>query len=146
MPRAPLSERFVLALGSFIARIFYRVQATGTDTLPTGGFLLLPNHVSFVDAIVLFLACPRPPRFVIYEEFYNNPILRPVLRAVGCIPITPRRAKDAMRRAAELIAAGEIVCVFPEGQLSRTGTLQRLQRRRDQRPQQGWQPQQAAAE
>ena len=54
--------------------------------------------------------------------------LNPFLRLAGCIPITPRRAKDAMRAAADRIRAGEIVCVFPEGQLSRSGTLLRLRR------------------
>ena len=54
--------------------------------------------------------------------------MHPVLRAVGCIPITPRKAKDAMREAAAKIRAGEIVCLFPEGELSRSGSLLRLRR------------------
>ncbi|MDQ6807824.1 MAG: AMP-binding protein [Verrucomicrobiota bacterium] len=128
MSPSPLAERFLFRFGSALARLFYRVQGTGQDTLPPGGFLLLPNHVSFVDAIVLLLACPRPIRFIIDEEFYRNRFLHPFLRTVGCIPITPRRAKDAMRAAADLIREGEIVCLFPEGQLSRSGTLLRLRR------------------
>ena len=128
MNAAPLAERLLFRLGAAFFGLFYRVRATGTDTLPERGFLLLPNHVSFVDAIVLLLACPRPIRFIIDEEFYRHPLLHPFLRTAGCIPITPSRAKDAMRRAAELIKAGEIVCVFPEGQLTRSGTLLRLQR------------------
>src|SRR6476660_3272362 len=108
--------------------MIYRVSATGADRLPTGGFLLLPNHISWVDAIVLSLACPRPIRFIIDEGVYRNRVLHPFLRAISCIPITGRKAKDGMREAAARIRAGEIVCLFPEGELSRTGSLLRLRR------------------
>jgi acyl-[acyl-carrier-protein]-phospholipid O-acyltransferase/long-chain-fatty-acid--[acyl-carrier-protein] ligase len=109
-------------------RIFYRVTATGAERLPEGGFLLLPNHISWIDAIMLSMACPRPIRFIIDEGVYRNPILNPILRAVSCIPITGRKAKDGMREAAARIRAGEIVCMFPEGELTRTGSLLRLRR------------------
>ncbi len=109
-------------------RLIYRVTPVGLERLPPGGFLLLPNHISFIDALILLVACPRPIRFIIDQEYYENRFLHPVLRAVGCIPITARRAKDAMRLAAEKIREGEIVCLFPEGQLSRSGTLLRLRR------------------
>ncbi len=128
MRNPSLAERYLFRFGSALARVFYRVTATGCELLPSGGCLLLPNHVSFVDAIVLLLACPRPIRFIIDDEFYHKPVLHPFLRTVGCIPITARRAKDAMRVAADLIGAGEIVCLFPEGQLSRSGSLLRLRR------------------
>ncbi len=106
----------------------YRVITFGQERLPAGGFLLLPNHISFVDAIVLQLACPRRVRYIVDESFYRNKILQPILRLAGCIPISPRRAKEAVRLAAEQIRAGDIVCLFPEGQLTRSGTLLRLQR------------------
>ena len=109
-------------------RLIYRVNAVGLDRLPRGGFLLLPNHITWVDALILLVACPRPIRFIIDQEYYENSFLHPILRVVGCIPITSRRAKDAMRRAAEKIRDGEIVCLFPEGQLTRSGTLLRLRR------------------
>jgi acyl-[acyl-carrier-protein]-phospholipid O-acyltransferase/long-chain-fatty-acid--[acyl-carrier-protein] ligase len=80
-----------------------------------------------VDAIVLQLACPRPIRYVIDQEFYHKPILHSILRVLGCIPIDTRHSHSAIRAATEKIAAGEIVCVFPEGRLERRGTLLRLQ-------------------
>src|SRR3979409_1306978 len=92
-----------------IARIVYRVSASGQERLPSGGFLLLPNHISFVDAIVLQLACPRRVRYIVDEGFYRNKILHPFLRLAGCIPISRRHAKEAVRLAAEQIRAGEIV-------------------------------------
>ncbi len=128
MMGSSFSERILYFIGLGIGRLIYRVRTLGAENLPPGGFLLLPNHISFVDAIVLQLACPRRIRFIIDQEYYRNRILHPILRIAGCIPITPRRAKDAMRAAAEQIRAGEVVCLFPEGQLSRSGTLLRLRR------------------
>src|SRR2546421_9631336 len=95
-------------VGLSFARLIYRVTTTGVERLPEGGFLLLPNHITWVDAIVLSMACPRPIRFIIDEGVYRNPVLNPFLRAVGCIPITGRKAKEGMREAIARIQAGEI--------------------------------------
>src|SRR5215467_2777582 len=122
------TERALYFFGRLLVRCFYRVTALGLEDLPRGGFLLLPNHITWVDAIVLQLACSRPIRYVIDQEHYHNPILHPVLRTLGCIPINIRNSRSAIRAAAEKIAEGEIVCLFPEGQLERTGVLLRLQR------------------
>lgn len=128
MAKISAAERALRFFGLGLARLIYRVTATGVENLPQGGFLLLPNHITWVDAIVLLLASPRPIRFVIDEGVYRNRILNPVLRVVGCIPITARKAKDAVRDAAARIRTGEIVCLFPEGELSRSGSLLRLRR------------------
>src|ERR1043166_8814853 len=128
MAATPIAERLLYFFGAAVSRCFYRVSAHGTDTLPAGGCLLLPNHISWIDAIVLQLACPRPVRYIIDQEFYHKPLLRPLLRTVGCIPIDTRHARSAIKAATERLAAGEVVCLFPEGQLTRTGTLLRLRR------------------
>jgi acyl-[acyl-carrier-protein]-phospholipid O-acyltransferase/long-chain-fatty-acid--[acyl-carrier-protein] ligase len=122
------TERALYFFGRLLVRSFYRVTAIGLGNLPDGGFLLVPNHISWVDALVLQLACARPIRFVVDQEYYHKPILHPFLRALGCIPINIRHSHAAVRAAAEKIADGEIVCVFPEGQLERRGTLLRLHR------------------
>ena len=121
-------ERALHLVARPLVSFFYRVHALGLEHLPEGGFLLLPNHITWVDAIVLQLACPRPIRYIIDQEFYHKPILRPFLRTVGCIPIDVRHSRSAIRAATEQLAAGEIVCLFPEGQLTRSGTLLRLRR------------------
>jgi acyl-[acyl-carrier-protein]-phospholipid O-acyltransferase/long-chain-fatty-acid--[acyl-carrier-protein] ligase len=111
-----------------LASLIYRVSAHGQHWLPAGGFLLLPNHLTWVDAVVLQLACPRPIRFVVDAAIYRIAWLNPIFRAVGALPISPKRARDAVRDAADAIRAGEIVCIFPEGELSRTGMLLKLKR------------------
>ena len=128
MAKISAAERALRFFGLGLARLVYRVAASGRENLPPGGFLLLPNHITWVDAIVLLLASPRPIRFIIDEGVYRNRFLHPFLQAGGCIPITSRKAKDAMREAAAKIRAGEIVCLFPEGELSRSGSLLRLRR------------------
>src|SRR6266436_3787756 len=122
------AERMLHIIVGPLLRCLYRVTAHGLRNLPSGGFLLLPNHITWVDAIVLQVACPRPIRYIIDQEFYRKPILYPFLRIVRCIPIDIRHPRSAIRVAAEQITAGEIVCLFPEGQLTRSGTLLRLQR------------------
>jgi acyl-[acyl-carrier-protein]-phospholipid O-acyltransferase / long-chain-fatty-acid--[acyl-carrier-protein] ligase len=121
-------ERALHFFADPLVRSVYRVTALGVEHLPQGGFLLLPNHITWVDAIVLQIACPRPIRYIIDQEFYCKPILQPFVRLVRCIPIDTRHSHSAVRAATEKIADGEIVCVFPEGQLERAGTLLRLQR------------------
>jgi acyl-[acyl-carrier-protein]-phospholipid O-acyltransferase / long-chain-fatty-acid--[acyl-carrier-protein] ligase len=106
----------------------YRVTTLGTDNLPEGGFLLLPNHISWIDAIVLQLASPRPIRYIIDQEFYYKPALHPFLKVLRCIPIDTHHSHSAVRAAAKSIRDGEIVCLFPEGELERAGTLLRLRR------------------
>jgi acyl-[acyl-carrier-protein]-phospholipid O-acyltransferase/long-chain-fatty-acid--[acyl-carrier-protein] ligase len=121
-------ERALHILGTSIARCFYRVTAIGLKNLPSGGFLLLPNHISWVDAVLLQVACPRPIRYIIDTSIYRNRVLHPIFRTLKCIPIDSRHSRNAIREAAERIAQGEIVCLFPEGQLTRSGTLLRLRR------------------
>ncbi len=121
--------RTVRFFGTIFFRLIYRVHLVGGDRIPkTGGVLLLPNHISWVDAIILQISCPRPIRFLIFDAFYKNPVLNPILRLFEAIPISAAHARDGMRAAAERLQAGEVVCVFPEGELSRTGTLLRLKK------------------
>src|SRR5437763_3428703 len=128
MPHMSAGERALHFVARPLVSFFYRVHALGLEHLPEGGFLLLPNHITWVDAIVLQLACPRPIRYIVDQEFYRKPMLHWFMRTVGCIPIDVRHSRSAIRAATEQLAAGEIVCLFPEGQLTRSGTLLRLRR------------------
>ena len=103
---APFSTRLRDSVAGFlrvvlgaIVRCFYRVKVLGGENLPTtGGVLLLPNHITWVDAVLLQLACPRPIRFLVYDSIYRQRIFNPIFRLVGAIPIPPGRAKEGSTR------------------------------------------------
>ncbi len=117
-----------LALG-LLGRTFYRVTPIGLENMPTtGGVLLLPNHISYVDAVILQLACPRPIRFLVYDQIYQSRLLRWGLNLLGAIPISPKKARTGIETAVNALEKGEVVCLFPEGALTRTATLQKLNR------------------
>jgi acyl-[acyl-carrier-protein]-phospholipid O-acyltransferase/long-chain-fatty-acid--[acyl-carrier-protein] ligase len=121
-------QKLFRLFGGILAGAFYRVKTFGLENLPKSGFLLAPNHMTYVDAVVLQLACPRPIRFVVNESIYRIKWLNPIFRLIEAIPISNTRAKDALREAAMRIKSGEIVCIYPEGELSRTGTLLKLRK------------------
>jgi acyl-[acyl-carrier-protein]-phospholipid O-acyltransferase / long-chain-fatty-acid--[acyl-carrier-protein] ligase len=93
MPGDSAIERAFYFLACGVARLVYRVKAIGIENLPTDGCLLVPNHITWVDAIILQLACPRAVRFIIDEEFYHKPMLHPVLRMARTIPIDRRKPR-----------------------------------------------------
>jgi acyl-[acyl-carrier-protein]-phospholipid O-acyltransferase/long-chain-fatty-acid--[acyl-carrier-protein] ligase len=123
------SRPLALLCGIF-AGALYRLNTFGLENLPKGGFLLVANHVSGLDTLLLQLACPRPIRFVAIDFVCTHRWLCRVLGLVGAdvIPISKDHSKDAIEKAAEHIKNGEIVCVFPEGELSHTGVLLKVQK------------------
>src|SRR2546429_7568672 len=96
-PNMSIAERAVHFFALPLLRCFYRVTPDGLENLPEGGFLLLPNHITWVDAMVLQLACPRPIRYIVDQEFYRRPSLHRFLRLARCIPIDARRSRSAIR-------------------------------------------------
>jgi acyl-[acyl-carrier-protein]-phospholipid O-acyltransferase/long-chain-fatty-acid--[acyl-carrier-protein] ligase len=121
--------KFIRTFFGVPVRLIYRLDIHGLAHLPAaGGVLLLPNHITWIDAIILQLACPRPIRFMVFEGIYRWPILNPIFRLFGVIPVSPVHAKEGVRLAAARLQAGEVVCIFPEGELTRTGTLLRLKK------------------
>ena len=105
-----LPESLLRLSAAIIASCIYKVRAIGMENLPkTGGVLLISNHVTYVDAVVLQLACPRSIRFVAYEGFHKTWWLGWALRILGVIPISSRRARDAVRSVAKSSAS------FPRG-------------------------------
>lgn len=109
-------------------RIFYQVRTGGLERLPSGGALVLCNHLSYVDAVVLQVASPRPLRFVAFGGAARTGYMRFLLRALGVIPVSRDKPLKGIRVAVDALKRGELVCVFPEGAISRTGQLMRLRR------------------
>ncbi len=116
-----------------LAHTIYRVRVIGRDNVPEqGGALLVPNHVSFADGLFLIASIARPIRFVVYAPYFERPIMGRFLRAMRAIPISasggPKVILQAFREAGRALDAGDLVCVFPEGQLTRTGMMAPFQR------------------
>ena len=135
-PRQSLLVRIVIALPNwglrvllwFLSRIIYRVKVLGKENIPgKGGALLVSNHMSFVDVVLISAAANRPVRFLIFSDVYNLPFIKPFALLMRAIPIpTEMRPRDivrAFREASDAIRAGELVCVFAEGHITRTGSM-----------------------
>ncbi|SEK84131.1 hypothetical protein SAMN05216359_103294 [Roseateles sp. YR242] len=113
----------------FVVHAIYRLRAQGTAHIPEEGpALLAPNHVSYVDALVLSALSPRPIRFVMDASIFRVPVLSWLFRQVNAIPIaSAKKEPETLERAMAAVDAalrnGELVCVFPEGALTRDGQL-----------------------
>ena len=116
-------------VAAIVARSLYRVKSSGVENVPsTGGAVLIANHLSYVDAVVLQLVCPRPIRFVGFHGLREQRLLDLCLRWSGAISISSMHPGEGIKAAIRAAAAGELVCVFPEGHISRTGQLMGLKR------------------
>ncbi|WP_323120902.1 MFS transporter [Burkholderia alba] len=112
-----------------LVHTFYRIRLVHAERIPEeGGAVLVCNHVSYVDALVIAAASPRPIRFVMDHRIFAKPFASWVFRHAKAIPIAPRHEDAAMlERAYDACEAalndGELVCIFPEGKLTKTGDL-----------------------
>lgn len=124
-----LAYGIVQALSAVTVKFFYRVRTKGMENIPAeGGVLLLCNHVSYVDVVILGVISRRPIRFLSWEGFERHFLMRWVMRTMNTIPVAEEKAKEAVQRAAEALQAGEIVCIFPEGHVTRNGSIATLRR------------------
>ncbi len=114
-----------------VAHLLYRLRVHHQDRVPkTGGGLIVCNHASYVDWLLLWVASPRPVTFVLWGGYYRNPILRFFLSWVrnNTIPIDnrtnrPHAVIDSLKRIAAALDAGQLVVLFPEGRLTRSGNM-----------------------
>jgi acyl-[acyl-carrier-protein]-phospholipid O-acyltransferase/long-chain-fatty-acid--[acyl-carrier-protein] ligase len=123
MPDVFLRLMFVI-----FTNTLYRLRIVGQEHVPqSGGALLIPNHMSFVDGFLLMASVDRPIRFVVDTAYATHPLFKWVMTAMKVIPITSsgdtRMILRALRSAGQALDDGELVCIFPEGQITRTGTL-----------------------
>jgi len=108
-------------------RIFsstYRIEIIGFENMPgQGGVLMLGNHISWLDWAMVQIASPRPVHFVMHRAIYRLWYLKWFLDLFGVIPIARGHSKEALQEINRLLREGEVVCLFPEGTISRNGQL-----------------------
>ncbi|HEX3135261.1 MAG TPA: AMP-binding protein, partial [Planctomycetota bacterium] len=106
----------------------YRVRVTGAEHLPrTGGCLVVCNHLSYSDGLILGAHLPRPGRFLVYRSYVEMPVIGLFLRAAGVIPVAAEDSRRALLAsidaAIDAAKSGEVVVIFPEGKLTHSGQM-----------------------
>jgi 1-acyl-sn-glycerol-3-phosphate acyltransferase len=116
-------------LSWMIVSLLYRIRVEGGENVPEEGpAVLVANHVSFMDPLIVNAATRRPPRFVMYYRIFNIPVLRFIFRTAKAIPIAGRKEDEALMERAfaevdQTLADGGLVCIFPEGGITRDGEI-----------------------
>lgn len=112
-----------------ITHTMYRVKHSALENIPDDGpAVLVCNHVSYMDAMIIAGACHRPIRFVMFKPIYHMPVLNFVFRTAKAIPIhsksaDPETYETAFNRISEELSEGEVICIFPEGKLTTDGEI-----------------------
>jgi len=127
-----LPNATIRALVWLVSRTIYKLRVRGHDNLPKkGGALLVANHVSWLDGVFLILTSSRPVRMVAFSTYVQNPWIRWLTELYNTIPINiddgPKALMASIKTARNAIKDGELVCIFAEGKLTRTGYLQPFQ-------------------
>jgi acyl-[acyl-carrier-protein]-phospholipid O-acyltransferase/long-chain-fatty-acid--[acyl-carrier-protein] ligase len=113
-----------------VVHAVYRIRVEGIENLPEkGGALLIANHVSFVDGFVLYFSLPRPVRFVVYADYIRPWWARWFAHVAEMVAIEPgkRSMVESVRRARKALLDGQVVGVFPEGEITHTGDMGEFQ-------------------
>ena len=125
-----LVPEYLLRFIAWVAtRFVYRFKVRGDENIPTeGAAILVCNHVSFVDAILLMAASPRPIVFIMDHRIFKLPVLGTLFRLAKAVPIAPQKEdpqayEQAFVRAREVLADGQLLGIFPEGAITRDGQL-----------------------
>lgn len=122
-------EFLIRFIAWILIHTIHRVRAVDVERIPEkGAAVLVCNHVSYVDAIVIMAASPRPIRFVVDHRIFKMPVLSWVFRNARAIPIAPAKEDPAMMEKAYdaiagALADGDLICIFPEGKLTATGDV-----------------------
>lgn len=119
-----LPHSLITILAALVLKRRYKIDVLGFENLPEDkGLLLLGNHISWIDGILLQMVCPRKVRFVMLRSIYNLWYLKPLMKFFGCIPISSGNSKSSLAAVNAALNNGDVVCLFPEGAISRTGSL-----------------------
>jgi acyl-[acyl-carrier-protein]-phospholipid O-acyltransferase/long-chain-fatty-acid--[acyl-carrier-protein] ligase len=122
-----LPRPLMMLIVNAVVRLLYRIKVHHPDRMPKqGAVLLLPNHVSYADALVLGVSTDRRVRFVMVDSLYKIRSIHWFLKLFGTVPISATKAKEAVRTVGGALDEGGVVVLFPEGQLTRTGFFNEL--------------------
>ncbi len=124
-----IPQEFIRMIGIWGMNLIYRPRLINAERIPErGGALIVANHVTYADALFLTMLCPRPVRFIVAEEFMGFRLLGWVLEIFNSLPISSKNPREAILNAAQAIENGDLICIFPEGQLTRSGCLTPIRR------------------
>lgn len=124
-----IPQNFLRFVALALVKLIYRVRVEHGERIPKqGGVLLIANHVSYIDAFIVSAACERKVRFIASDQFHKMRFIGPFLNLFDVVPVSPSRAKDAIVLVAETVASGDVVCIFPEGQITRSGVLTEIRK------------------
>lgn len=125
-----MPEYIVRLVMLVVTRVVYRLKVRGDEHLPTdGAAILVCNHVSFIDAVILGVCSPRPMVFLMDHRIFKTPGIGWFFRAVKAIPIAPQKEdpqayEQAFERARQVLRDGDLLCLFPEGAITKDGSMQ----------------------
>ncbi|HEY9065642.1 MAG TPA: MFS transporter [Burkholderiaceae bacterium] len=125
-----LVPEYLLRFVAFVlTRLIYRFKVRGDEHIPaSGAAILVCNHVSFIDPVLMMAASPRPIRFIMDHQIFKLPVLGWFFKLAKAIPIAPQREnaatyEQAFARARQVLDEGDLLCIFPEGGITRNGEL-----------------------
>lgn len=119
--------RILKIVCNVVFRLFWRWRIVGAEHFPKSGpVILVANHVSVWDPVIIAAAMPRNVRFMAKEELFQIPLLNSIITQLGSFPVKRGQAdRGAIKQALEILAEGEVLGLFPEGTRSKTGELQK---------------------
>jgi len=123
-----IPEYFLRFMAWLLTHTFYKIRIVGAENVPFHGpALLSANHISYVDALLVGATLQRFIKFIMYKKIYELPLVRQLCSIMEVIPIAPYEGKESVKASLEAarqkLLAGEVLCIFPEGQITRNGQM-----------------------
>ena len=117
----------VRCIAVLLTHTLYRLTVRGAENIPAkSGALLIANHSSYIDSLLILICTSRQVRFLIHEKFYRHPLIHPFAKMIGAIEVPSRgknRIEKMLKNIQQTLRKGKVVCVFPEGKVSRNGVM-----------------------
>ncbi|MGI6525462.1 MAG: AMP-binding protein [Bdellovibrionota bacterium] len=118
---------FITKMNWLIIRFIYKLKIVGDENIPqSGGAILVCNHVSYFDPLILAAVIKRPVRFLVYERIANKPLIKPLTKLMRVIPIPAKCTRESLKslgEAAQAVRNGELIVIFAEGHVQRVGNM-----------------------